>query len=259
MFFLNTLFILIFGLIVGSFLSAFTYRLGSDRSIIRGRSVCPQCGTRISWHDNIPLLSYLLLGGRCRSCHKKISIRYPLIESLTAIIFLLIYFFLQNISSNLAWLTPYPTPLQLLIVFFVATILVAIFITDFESQLIYDDLIILGYFLVSLVIIFSGVRVYPLFLSGFLTADFFLFLNLVTKGRGMGLGDIILALFLGTILGNLSLVWLLLSFVSGALIGLLLIVFGKAGFGKKIAFAPYMIFSFFAVILLNLGYEIFWF
>lgn len=253
------MFIFILSLTVGSFLSAFTYRLGTDLSIFKGRSICPKCKSKISWYDNIPLLSYFLLGGKCRNCHKKISVRYPLIESLTAIIFVLLYLFLQNIILSLSWLAPYPILLQLIVMFSVAAVLLAIFITDFESQLVYDDLIILAYCWVSLLIIFSGVRAYPYFLSGVLVADFFLFLNIITKGHGMGLGDVYLALLLGTALGGLSLIWLLLSFVSGALIGLLLIVFGKARFGRKIAFAPYMIFSFFAVILLNLGYELFWF
>jgi len=259
MIFVNSLLIFVLGLVIGSFLSALTYRLGAGISISKGRSICPKCKSQIKFYDNIPLLSYLLLGGKCRSCRKKISIRYPLIEGLTAFLFLLIYLYLQNIANNLNWLFAYPTSLQLLIMFGIAAILLVIFITDFESQLIYDDLIILGYFLVSVLLIFSGDYTYSYFLSGVLAADFFLFLNLITRGRGMGLGDVYLALFMGTLLGDLSLPWLLIAFVSGAVVGILLIIFGKAKFGRKIAFAPYMIFSFFVVCLLNLNYELFWF
>ena len=76
--------------------------------------------------------------------------------------------------------------------------------------------------------------------------------NLVTRGRGMGLGDVKLALFLGTVLGpKLTVVWLMISFITGALVGLALIIFGKTSFGKKIAFGPFLVIGFFVTVLVG--------
>ncbi len=79
------------GACVGSFLNVVIYRLPAGRSIVSPPSSCPKCGARIRWYDNIPLLSYLLLGGRCRNCREPIPLRYPLVEFLTALLFGFLY------------------------------------------------------------------------------------------------------------------------------------------------------------------------
>jgi len=79
------------GLCIGSFLNVCIYRLPKDKSIVKPGSSCPQCGKLIRWYDNIPLLSYVFLGGKCRDCKAHISLRYPLVELLTAFLFLLAY------------------------------------------------------------------------------------------------------------------------------------------------------------------------
>ena len=81
-------FVLIFGLLIGSFLNVVIARLPHGESVVRPRSRCPSCAKPIAWHDNIPVLSYLLLRGRCRSCSQKISLRYPVVELLCALLFL---------------------------------------------------------------------------------------------------------------------------------------------------------------------------
>ena len=85
-------FALIIGLVIGSFLNVVIVRLPSDVSISTPRSRCPQCQQLIAWYDNIPVLSYLILGARCRRCHQKISARYPLIEALSGVVSVLLYF-----------------------------------------------------------------------------------------------------------------------------------------------------------------------
>ena len=82
----------IVGLIVGSFLNVCIYRIPKKKSLVSPRSFCPNCNTPVRWHDNIPVLSYILLLGRCRTCKAKISIRYPLVELLTGYIFVHLYY-----------------------------------------------------------------------------------------------------------------------------------------------------------------------
>ncbi|MBV9265095.1 MAG: prepilin peptidase, partial [Acidobacteriaceae bacterium] len=76
----------IFGLLIGSFLNVCIYRVPRDLSIVFPRSFCPECGTPIAWYDNVPLLSFLLLGGRCRKCRNTIGLRYPAVEFTTGIL-----------------------------------------------------------------------------------------------------------------------------------------------------------------------------
>src|SRR5262245_4323487 len=82
---------LIFGLVIGSFLNVVIARLPEGRSIWRPRSSCPRCGTQIAWYDNIPLLSFVILRGRCRACGQAIALRYPLVEAATGALFALAF------------------------------------------------------------------------------------------------------------------------------------------------------------------------
>ncbi|MFA5271623.1 MAG: prepilin peptidase [Candidatus Omnitrophota bacterium] len=91
---INKIFVFVFGTIVGSFLNVCIHRMPKDMSIVKPRSFCPHCKTPIHSYDNIPLVSYLILGGRCRKCKEKISFRYPLVELITGIFFLVLYFHL---------------------------------------------------------------------------------------------------------------------------------------------------------------------
>jgi len=88
---INQLFVFIFGTLIGSFLNVCIYRLPKDMSIVKPFSFCPHCKTPVKWFDNIPLISYLLLGGKCRKCSGKISLRYPIVELITALLFLVLY------------------------------------------------------------------------------------------------------------------------------------------------------------------------
>ena len=91
--FLLVILSLVMGLVIGSFLGAFTYRWGKGLSVADGRSFCPHCKAKISWLDNVPVVSYLLLKGKCRSGGNKISLRYPAIELSTALLFGLLGYF----------------------------------------------------------------------------------------------------------------------------------------------------------------------
>lgn len=251
------LLISLFALAIGSFLGAFTYRWPKGMGIFRGRSFCDRCKNKISWFDNIPLLSFFFLKGKCRSCGKKISFRYPLIELSTAVVFTLLFYFYNNNNNNCisssvfclwegllgVWVLPY-----LLVV---AAALIAIFIIDLENQLISDGLVFFLFGLTfSLILLFFPQGLYSRLLVSFLAASFLLLTHLVTRGRGMGLGDVKLALFGGLFLGwPTALIWFFLSFLIGAFVGLALILLGRASFGKKIPFGPFLTLSFFIALI----------
>lgn len=221
MMFLLHFFKFILGLTVGSFIAALTYRYPRKISNMHGRSFCDNCKKQINWYDNIPLLSFLFLGGKCRSCKKKISWRYPLIEMFSAIGFLLIGFEI--------------IPLVLL------SILLIIFVIDFEHQIIPDIFIFLG-ILISLFVIPHSLSAG--LLAGFICAVFLLLIHIVTKGRGMGFGDVKFAVLGGIIVGlPLSPIWLFIAFLTGAVAGIILILSGKAGLKSKIAFGPFLVIS----------------
>src|SRR3989344_2966290 len=140
--------IFVFGLAIGSFLSAYTWRWPRGISIAKGRSICDNCKKQIAWYDNIPFFSYLILGGRCRNCRKKISLRYPLIEVSTAILFVVTVCLLGGLGRLGFPLTAYYLLLT--------AILIAIFIIDLENQLIPDGLVFLIFTLnVSLLVLSS--------------------------------------------------------------------------------------------------------
>lgn len=211
------------GLVIGSFLGALTYRLPRKISIAKGRSICPNCKKTIHAYDNIPLLSYIILGGKCRNCKHKISLRYPLIEAVTALIFVAIGFNIINL--------------------FFATILLAIFVIDLEHQIIPDELVNIGLAALILILLVTGSEeLFPRLLSGFLSGSLILLLNLITKGKGMGLGDAKLALLLGSFfVPPFFLVWLFFSFASGAAVGVVLILGGISKLKTRIAFGPFLI------------------
>lgn len=241
------LLIFIFGLIIGSFIGAYTYRWPRGISINKGRSMCPKCKKKINWYDNIPLLSYLLLAGKCRNCKKKISIRYPLIEFSTTLLFVAVYTFkgatLQGLPLQGVWVLPY--------LLAVTAALIIIFVIDLEHKLIPDEATFFIFTMSSLALLFStDDNFYRIFFCAFLASFFFLFLNFITKGRGMGLGDVKLVLALGLVFTDwkILIVWLFLSFIIGAIVGVFLIAIGKAKWGRQIAFGPFIIASFFITL-----------
>lgn len=232
---LNNILLFIFGICFGSFVSAVSYRIPNSISFVRGRSICPKCKKQISWYDNIPLISFLLLRGKCRNCKKKISFRYFIIELVSGLGFVLIGF-------------SYLNSIFYLVIFL---ILLTIFVIDLEHQIIPDSLIFTG---ILVVLVCSPTvlhaSLFSALFSGFLGSSLLMILHLLTKGRGMGLGDVKFAI-LGGMLVNIRLlpVWLLLSFLTGAIIGCILILLGKAGMKSKIAFGPFLVLGIFLTVI----------
>lgn len=235
---LSSVFLL--GLIIGSFVSVVTYRIPRNLGFIKGRSFCDNCKKDLFWYDNVPLFSYIFYLGKSRCCSKKISIRYPLIEVSTAVCFVVLY--LSSLS-----------PLY----YVLCTISLAIFIIDLEHQIIPDELTWL-LLLYAICIMLYGLSiaynlqhmVYSQFFSGFFFAFLLLMLNLVTKGRGMGLGDVKLAIPLGLWLGlEKGIVWFMYSFIIGGIVAGILLLLKRAKLKTKIAFGPFLILAFWIVLL----------
>lgn len=226
-----SVFLFILGLIFGSFVGALSYRLPKQISIAKGRSFCPGCKKIIAWFDNIPVVSYLLLRGKCRSCGKKISWRYPLIELLTGVVFVLI------------GVNPF--------LLFIALVLITILVIDWEHMLIPDELVFAGLAITFLYLLTTSF-IYAHLLAGFAAALVLLGIYLVTLGRGMGLGDVKLAVLIGMVLGlRQSVIWLLASFLTGGVIAFILLVSKKAKLKQEIAFGPFLVFGFFVAVLLG--------
>ncbi len=230
------LLLILLGLGIGSFVSVVTYRIPKEQTFVFGRSYCDFCKNELSWIDNIPLFSFLFYLGNSKCCDKKISYRYPLIELFCALSLVFLY---QYFGFNLNFLINY---LLVLLTF-------VIFVIDIEHQIIPDRLSFL-LFLVSIVYIFfyTNISIYSALFSGFASSLVYLFLHLVTNGRGMGLGDVKLAIPIGIMFSfERNITWILTTFVLGGFVAFILLIFKKASLKTKIAFGPFMIISFWII------------
>ncbi len=232
-------FLFLFGLQLGSFINALNYRIYSEGSVFRGRSRCPKCQHVLGAKDLIPLLSFLLLKMRCRYCQEPISWRYPLVEFVAGLLLLVIWIF----AANSLWAAFYS-------VVFLALLAVAAY--DLEHYLIPDKLLLFC-LLVSLVFLvwldYSQEILFqwPSFLlsglsSGILAFTFLGLIYWLTKGRGMGFGDVKLVFVLGLIVGwPETVVAVFLSFFIGAIIGLVLIGLGRKKMKEAVPFGPFLV------------------
>ncbi len=243
----------LFGLVFGSFITALSYRSVNGMSIFKGRSVCPKCKKTIGWKDNIPIFSFFFLKGKSRCCKQLISLRYPLIEFFTTVIFFsigVIFLACKDLNDPVCIWKGLIGFSALPYLLFISVFLITVFITDFEHKLILDRFVFIPLSLTFFLIIFFNpdYSYTNLFLS-FASASFFLLIHILTKGKGMGLGDVKLSLLPPLILGwPYTVIWLFLSFIIGAMVGVALIFVGKAKFGKQIPFGPFLIFSYFIVL-----------
>jgi leader peptidase (prepilin peptidase)/N-methyltransferase len=229
---LVNIFIFALGAVIGSFLNVCIYRLPLNRSIIFPASHCPHCQKPIAWYDNIPILSYLLLLGKCRSCKQPISLRYPLVEILNGILYLMIIYCLGFRISDFGFY---------FVAYFVSALLVIAF-SDLETGLIPDQPIFLGIILGLIYGAIGGKWLDPLlgaalgFALLFLVQKFGAFLY---KKEVLGDGDVKLAAFLGSYLYPSSL-WLglFLGYFLGAVAAGLLLIFKIKKMGDYISFGP---------------------
>lgn len=227
------LFVFMFGAVVGSFLNVCIYRLPLEQSVVSPGSRCMGCGTAIRWYDNIPILSWLVLQGRCRSCTAPFSIRYPLVELLTGL--LAVALFLKFGFS-----------LSLVVMFLFCAALVVITFIDFDHQIIPDEIslpgIIIGFlcsfflpghgWLSSLLGIVVGWGSLALIFYGYLW---------LTGREGMGGGDAKLLAMMGAFLGLQAVPFIIFaSSLVGTVAGLSIMAVQRKDRHLAIPFGPYL-------------------
>jgi len=236
--------ILFSGLSIGSFLGVvvkrgegFLKKQKIDWKVVLGikkwgRSECDSCQRPLFWWENIPLISYLFLRGRCRTCHSPIPRWYPAVELGTGTVFLLTYF---------VWQKEFVNCFILILFLLISALLVFVFVFDGRNQIIPDEAIV-GLIGLSLLFRFFQGAFLDYFLAGLGAASFLFLLHLITRGRGMGLGDVKFAFFMGFFLGWPKIVLAFyLAFLTGGLLGVIMILLKKAEFKQKIAFGPFLV------------------
>jgi leader peptidase (prepilin peptidase) / N-methyltransferase len=218
----------LFGLAIGSFLNVVIARVPAGRSIVRPPSGCPGCGALLAWHDNIPVLSFLVLGGHCRACGMSISWRYPLVEAVTAGLLLAAYAALG------------PTP-DFVVAVLLLPALVTITAIDLQHQLI-PDVITLPGILVGLAANLATARMFwvePV-VGVALGSGLFLVI-ILASGGGMGGGDLKLGGMLGAFLGWKALAFaLFVAVVLGGALALALLATGLRKRKDAIPFGPFL-------------------
>jgi leader peptidase (prepilin peptidase)/N-methyltransferase len=240
----------VLGLIVGSFLNVVAYRVPLKRSVVSPGSACPSCEHPLDWRDNIPVVSWLLLRGKCRHCGARISVRYPLVEIATAVLF-----GLTAAAIGAVWVLP-------AYLWFVG-VTIALTMTDIDHKLIPNRILFpstaIGAVLLAIGALLDG-EISSLGRALLGAAIFFgvlLIIALIVPG-GFGFGDVKLAALLGLFTGYLGwghlVVAMILPFWIGGVISILLLVTRIKGRKDKIPFGPYLIIG--AYLAVGYGQEI---
>ncbi len=230
---------------VGSFLNVVVYRL-KDTETILGRSFCRKCHHQIRWYDNIPLLSFLFLQGKCRDCGERISWQYPLLEFLTAACFALIGQYFFDIFDSGTW----PETAWLLIL---TSLLLVIAAYDLLHMEIPVSLLVAGGILTILFLAVDALTVHGLDSSFFgrpmqslvgalVVGGLFFMLVFASRETWMGWGDVWLGALAGGLVGlSGALFMMTLSFGVGAMVGIVLMLSGEKGMKSQLPFAPYLV------------------
>jgi leader peptidase (prepilin peptidase)/N-methyltransferase len=220
------------GLAIGSFLNVCIYRIPLGQSLVSPASRCPSCAYSLPWFENVPVVSWVLLGGRCRHCRAPISVQYPLVELVTAVLFVLV-----------TWLVPAGALLAARLT--LVALLVVLFGIDLHHQILPNTLTLPG---IAIGVIFSlagppgvldalaGALLGAGILYGIAWAYF-----LARREEGLGMGDVKMLAMIGAFLGwKAVLVTLILSSLAGALVGVALIAFGRGTMRVALPFGAFL-------------------
>jgi leader peptidase (prepilin peptidase)/N-methyltransferase len=218
----------VLGAMVGSFLNVVVYRLPRGESVVSPGSRCPGCDSPIRPWDNVPVLSWLVLRGRCRSCGTPISPRYPLVEALTAVVFAAVAL-ARGVDSALALELPF------------AAMLIAVAAIDLEHRIVPNRIVVpmAVYAVAGAAVVYPGQL--PELLAAGAGAFVALLLAALAQPAGMGMGDVKLAGVMGLYLGVSVIPALFVAFLTGAVVGIALALRQGGGVrGKGIPFAPFL-------------------
>ncbi|SCY41267.1 prepilin peptidase [Desulfoluna spongiiphila] len=228
-----TLAVLFYGLCVGSFLNVCIYRVPLSRSIVRPGSACPSCGTAIRWYDNIPVVSYLILLGRCRACKARVSIRYPAIEALTG-------------GAALVSLYAFGPSASALVHFLFYSVLITLTFIDIDHRIIPDVISLPGiplFFLLSLAVptlSWQDAALGILIGGGSLWLIAWLY-ERATGKAGMGGGDVKLLGMMGAFIGWEGVLFtVFFSSLTGSVIGLSIMLAQRGTMKMAIPYGPFL-------------------
>jgi leader peptidase (prepilin peptidase)/N-methyltransferase len=214
------------GAIIGSFLNVVAYRLPRRESLSRPRSRCPGCATPIRPYDNVPVLSWLLLRGRCRSCKIRIPARYPLVEAGTGLLCALVALAADDVWLGLAFVL----------------LLVPVTLIDLDHKIIPNRLMLIGAVVAPAILAVTAPEDIPEHLIAAAAAGGFLLLAAIAYPRGMGMGDVKLAAVMGLFLGRSVAPAMFVALIAGTLVGALVIARKGAREGRKteVPFGPFL-------------------
>ncbi|MEK7131190.1 MAG: prepilin peptidase [Patescibacteria group bacterium] len=230
------------GLALGSFLNSWIWRTRENIRIVNGRSMCPHCRRQLAWYENIPVLSYLFLWGKCRTCKKSIPKHFTFVEIGAALIFVLVAW--RNLNSAVV------TPAHFFRDITFSALLIVIFIYDYLYQEILSEVIWFGALVGLFFNLYLGFSLVSMLVGLLIASGFFWLQFAVSKGRWIGGGDVRMGAMMGIWLGwPLVLIALFLAYVAGAIDGLWLIASGKKQLVSVVPFGTYLALGTFVVML----------
>jgi len=244
------IFVFLFGLVIGSFLNVCIYRIPLKKSIVNPPSGCPGCGNRISIYDNIPIASYIILRGRCRHCHQPISMLYPFIELMTGLL------------SVAVFVNCYPDYGQYVALFLFVSALIVISFIDLSHQIIPDVISIPGIIagLLAAIILNISSRymiawydsILGIIIGGGILYAVAVGYKMLTGKDGMGFGDVKLLAMIGAWMGWRAIPFIILiSSLTGSIIGAATLSLSGKGLRTRIPFGPFLVLG--ALIYLFFG------
>ncbi len=236
------LFLFLLGTTIGSFLTVVIDRLPKGISIVHGRSHCDSCNHTLSWLDLIPLFSFVILQGKCRYCKKPIGVHHLLLELIVGALFVVTYFAtLGSLGAELVYSSVFVSTLTYRL--FLICVLFIIFFIDLRHSII-PFAAVAAACVVSLLwmIIVSPIQLPNAFLAAFGSFLFFFLIHAVTKGKGMGFGDVIFSFFMGFLLGFPTVVVAIyIAFLTGSVLSLILILAKRKKLKSAIPFGPFLV------------------
>jgi prepilin signal peptidase PulO-like enzyme (type II secretory pathway) len=232
------IFIFVFGTLIGSFLSVIIWRLRVGENFLSDRSCCPHCRHVLSWHDLVPLLSFVWLRGRCRYCTQRISCSYFLIELSVGLLFLLSA--RSVLSSDFIGISSIDLA-NLFFIWTVISILTVVFVYDLRYMLILPIVTLPAAITFCVANLALGMQFWRLFLAIIVGAGFFGLQYIFSQGKWIGGGDIHLGILMGAILGwPKILLALFIAYILGSAVGLGLLLFKKSGWKSELPLGTFL-------------------